>query len=129
MAEAYRSEAGHIHLEPAMEGGATERAIDLAHLARQTLGDHALEAEILELFVKQSRNLCGRIEAAGDARQRNDLAHTLKGSARAVGAWHVARDAERIEEAGEDRQLAAALVLLAASVEEAITAIKAMPVR
>ena len=73
---------------------AAARAIDLVHLARQTLGDRSLETEILALFVKQSEGLCARIAGASGEQARRDLAHTLKGSARAVGAWRVAAAAE-----------------------------------
>jgi HPt (histidine-containing phosphotransfer) domain-containing protein len=41
---------------------------------------------------------------SGDAGARRDAAHTLKGAARAIGAWQVAEAADRIE-----RQLAEAL--------------------
>lgn len=74
-----------------------ERPIDLVHLSRQTLGDRALETEILTLFVVQARTLVERIGAADDGQARSDLAHTLKGSARAVGAFRVAEAAEACE--------------------------------
>ncbi len=106
-----------------------ERAIDLVHLARQTLGDQDLEAEILSLFVRQSRNLCGRIADMQDAQKRNDLAHTLIGSARAVGAWRIARDAERVEEAADAEKLKGAVKQLSASVEEACAAIEALSIQ
>lgn len=106
-----------------------ERAIDLVHLARQTLGDQDLEAEILSLFIRQSRSLCDRIAGAADARQRNDLAHTLRGSALAVGAWPVAHEAECVEEIADPRKLSAAVERLSARVEETIAAIKALSPR
>ncbi len=121
MAQAFRYE--HATTQPM--GEQQERAIDLVHLARQTLGDHELEAEILSLFVRQSRNLSGRIGAAPDARTRGDLAHTLKGSARAVGAWRIARNAEAIEVIEDPAELPAAVAKLAGSVEEAISMIQA----
>lgn len=74
-----------------------ERPIDLVHLARQTLGDRDLEREILELFIAQTRVLLARLDSAGEAQTKADLAHTLKGSARAVGAWQVAAEAEKCE--------------------------------
>src|SRR4051812_44231460 len=64
--------------------------IDFDHLARQTFADHALERELLELFAAQCDAL---VPAIGDARRPQDgvmAAHTLKGSARAVGAWALA---------------------------------------
>ncbi|MBY0612185.1 MAG: Hpt domain-containing protein [Beijerinckiaceae bacterium] len=76
-----------------------ERPIDLVHLARQTLGDRELEREILALFVRQSILLRDRILKSGVLAERRDLVHTLKGSARAVGAWSVAKAAENVETA------------------------------
>jgi HPt (histidine-containing phosphotransfer) domain-containing protein len=74
-----------------------DAALDAGHLARQTFGDRALERELLELFEAQ----CGRVMAvlagAGELRDKADAAHTLKGAARAVGAWRVALAAERLE--------------------------------
>jgi HPt (histidine-containing phosphotransfer) domain-containing protein len=52
------------------------------------------------------------------------LAHTLKGSARGIGAWRVARAAERVELAGASGQVTAeALDGLAAASDEARTVI------
>ena len=78
-----------------------EPVIDLAHLARQTLGDQALEAELLALFEDQSARIAARLiePGAGDAKLRGDLAHTLKGSALAIGAGRVARSAQAYETA------------------------------
>jgi HPt (histidine-containing phosphotransfer) domain-containing protein len=74
----------------------TEQPIDLTHLFRMTLGDHSLEREVLALFERQADMLIGRmpgLEPAGVAA----LAHTLKGSARGIGAWQVARAADAVE--------------------------------
>jgi HPt (histidine-containing phosphotransfer) domain-containing protein len=101
---------------------AAERAIDLVHLSRQTLGDTALEQEVLALFVRQARVLMGRLRQAtadADRHERLLLAHTLKGSARAVGAWQVAAAAERIETAAD----AGSMDDLAGRVDEALAAI------
>jgi HPt (histidine-containing phosphotransfer) domain-containing protein len=67
-----------------------ERPVDLVHLARQTLGDRALEREVLGLFKVQARAIFAQLQAVTQKQARLDLAHTLKGSARAVGAWQVA---------------------------------------
>jgi HPt (histidine-containing phosphotransfer) domain-containing protein len=75
-------------------------AIDLVHLSRQTLGDRSLETELLRLFQRQCSQILRRLEAletSRDAGARRDLAHTLKGSARAVGAVAIADAAERCE--------------------------------
>ena len=69
--------------------------IDFAHLKRMTLGDAGLEQEVLAMFAAQSAQLIGALAAlAADAPA---LAHTLKGSARAIGAFGVAEAAARLE--------------------------------
>ena len=97
-----------------------ERPIDLVHLARMTLGDRSLEREVLELFMRQSALLLGRMTAAGPDAVGN-LAHALKGSARGLGAWRVAAAAEAVElvPAGRPDDLKAAMTRLSATVEEA----------
>jgi HPt (histidine-containing phosphotransfer) domain-containing protein len=82
-------------------GDAAEPIIDLVHLARQTLSDQALEVELLDMFERQSaRILAQLIEARdGDAKIRENLAHTLRGSALSIGAGRVARSAQVYESA------------------------------
>lgn len=75
-----------------------ERPLDLVHLARQTLGDRALEREVLALFRVQSRAIFTQLSTILDEKARVDLAHTLKGSSRAVGAWRVAEAAQVCED-------------------------------
>jgi HPt (histidine-containing phosphotransfer) domain-containing protein len=76
--------------------GAIERPIDLVHLARVTFGERSLEREVLQLFDRQAATLMERIHAA-PAEDIPALAHTLKGSARAIGAVAVARAADIVE--------------------------------
>jgi HPt (histidine-containing phosphotransfer) domain-containing protein len=100
-----------------------DRPVDLVHLARTTLGDRALEREVLQLFDRQSSILIARMRTAAPAGVAA-LAHTLKGSARGIGAWRVARAAERVELAGASGQVTAeALDGLAAASDEARTVI------
>ncbi|GAC1337182.1 MAG: Hpt domain-containing protein [Beijerinckiaceae bacterium] len=76
------------------------RPIDLIHLARQTLGDRDLETELLGLFDRQAGQILDRLSADlphVDMKCRADLAHTLKGSASAVGAVRVAKKADIYE--------------------------------
>ena len=73
-----------------------EPGIDLAHLARMTLGEKSLEAEVLALFDRQAGILLGRMRQAPPAAV-GAFAHTLKGSARGIGAWQVAAAAEMAE--------------------------------
>lgn len=71
--------------------------VDLAHLARYTLGDVALEREVLELFCTQAVAYLEQLRAATSQKDWSHAAHSLKGSARAIGAWRTARVAEHIE--------------------------------
>jgi HPt (histidine-containing phosphotransfer) domain-containing protein len=83
--------------------------IDIEHLARMTLGDAGLEREVLAMFAGQAVRL-GRDIAALPA-GADALVHTLKGSARAVGAFRVADAAECLEavlQNGDDPSLALA---------------------
>ena len=96
-----------------------DRPIDLVHLARTTLGDRGLEREVLQLFDRQSTLLIARMRSAAPAGIVT-LAHTLKGSARGIGAWRVARAADALEIAGSSgSDVAEALDHLAAAADEA----------
>ena len=83
--------------EPAAAGKVCTRPIDLVYLARFTLGNRALEREVLELFAEQAPLYLGQMRTAADDKGWHMAAHTLKGSARAVGAWKVAEAAEVAE--------------------------------
>jgi HPt (histidine-containing phosphotransfer) domain-containing protein len=87
-------------IDPMQADGGREAAsqpVDLEHLARYTLGERVLEREILELFRTQSVLYLEQLRAALSDRDWRDAAHSLKGSARAVGAWRAAKAAERAE--------------------------------
>ena len=79
--------------------------IDLDHLRRYTLGDARLELEILRLFIDQAPATVDALKRARTSKDWVRAAHTLKGSARAVGAWRLAKLAEQAERLGgpEDR--------------------------
>jgi HPt (histidine-containing phosphotransfer) domain-containing protein len=81
------------------ETSAEQRVLDLVHLARQTFGDRDLEREVLALFEAQCRRLLPILAGAAAGRERGDAAHTLKGAARAVGAWRLAALADELETA------------------------------
>ena len=72
--------------------------LDLVHLSRRTLGDRTLEREVLSLFARQLDIYMDRLRDAADCRARQEAAHALVGSARAVGAFDVAREAKAIEQ-------------------------------
>ena len=71
--------------------------VDIEHLRRYTLGDRGLELEILGLFVEQLPITIGALKNAPSDKEWGLAAHTLKGSARAVGAWSLATIAESAE--------------------------------
>lgn len=71
--------------------------IDRVHLARYTLGNLPLEIEILGLFAMQAPTTFAELRGAQTEKAWRDAAHTLKGSARAVGAKRVGDCAERAE--------------------------------
>jgi HPt (histidine-containing phosphotransfer) domain-containing protein len=99
--------------------------IDFDHLQRMTLGDSGIEQEVLRMFSAQSATIVQTLKAMpSDA---GALAHTLKGSARAIGAFSVADAAERLETVlagGSDPT--AALARLGEAIAEARAAIEAV---
>jgi HPt (histidine-containing phosphotransfer) domain-containing protein len=97
-----------------------EQPVDLLHLSRMTLGDRDLEREVLQLFERQAAMLLERMPGAGPAHVAA-MAHTIKGSARGIGAWQIARDAETLELAAAsscDADRDVALAGLTGSVEK-----------
>jgi HPt (histidine-containing phosphotransfer) domain-containing protein len=84
-----RAEGGYEHR--------CSRPVDLVHLARYTLGNRAVEREVLELFSTHSERYLEKLETARDRKAWIEAAHAIKGSARAIGAWQVGDLAEEIE--------------------------------
>jgi HPt (histidine-containing phosphotransfer) domain-containing protein len=98
--------------------------IDFTHLSRMTLGDSGLAREVLDLFDRQARMLIDRM-AGAQASAVSGFAHTIKGSARGIGAWSVAREAEALERLAPQASAAdlkAATDRLAAAVDDARSA-------
>lgn len=96
------------------------RPIDLVHLAHQTMGDKALEAEILQMFARQSRRLVHDM-ATADMSDVSALAHRLQGAAKAVGAFRVSTAAERLENNPDDAAAMASLHAAAIEADSFIT--------
>lgn len=74
--------------------------VDLAHLARYTGGDRALNAEILRLFDGQVNAMVGEllgILEQRDTRKWREVTHTIKGAARGVGAFAMGEAAAAAE--------------------------------
>lgn len=97
--------------------------VDLVHLARFTLGDRALEREVLSLFRTQSSQCLEKLQAFDDTASAETwqmTVHTIKGSARGIGAWTVAEcaeEAERIGTAAVGRDARALIALLESEIE------------
>ena len=98
--------------------------IDRAHLSRYTLGSPELEREILGLFVAQLPLSIEQLRFAVTDREWQVAAHTIKGSARAVGAGQVGQLAAEAEQlpAVEDE---AERIRILASLEEAAETVRA----
>ncbi len=63
--------------------------IDFGHLSRYTMGEPALTEELLGSFCGQVDDFLVQIDE-GDAQARARALHTLKGAARAIGAFPLA---------------------------------------
>lgn len=96
--------------------------LDRDHLARYTGGNRALETEVLQLFAEHAPIYLEDLRAATTEKAWRQAAHTLKGSARAVGAFRVADRAEWAEALLDNTDLmvrARSLTGLEEAVEEA----------
>lgn len=110
-----------------IEPQANDSIIDYAHLRRYTFGDVALEREVLGLFIMQLPVTIAALQHGESETDRRRAAHTLKGSARAVGAWRIAALAEAAEHvlskgsAAALKQAVADILVAARDVEAAIS--------
>jgi HPt (histidine-containing phosphotransfer) domain-containing protein len=99
--------------------------IDFEHLKCMTLGDAGLEQEVLAMFSAQSAKLLDMLATL--PAEAGALSHTLKGSARAIGAFAVAEASARLEAVLADGgDPAEALAELGDAVALARTAIEAV---
>lgn len=67
-----------------------KNAIDLEHLARYTGGEKELNAEVLRLFDDQISRMVAELNgllASRDSKRWREVAHSIKGAARGVGAF------------------------------------------
>ena len=79
-----------------------EEPVDRAYLARFTLGNMALEREILELFAGQLPAYVEQLRTAAGDKEWKLAAHTIKGSALVVGARRLAELAQIAERLDAD---------------------------
>jgi HPt (histidine-containing phosphotransfer) domain-containing protein len=104
--------------------------IDRRHLARYTLGDPALEREVLQLFCGQGALYLDDLRKAATLAQWRHAAHSLKGSAKAVGAARIAAAATRAEALAAlnaDQAREECLKEMAAAIAEADQYIRSLP--
>lgn len=73
----------------AYEAAARRRPIDLVHLAKQALGDWALECEVLRMFDEVAESYFRRLEASTSVDELLMNLHALKGASSGVGAWGI----------------------------------------
>ena len=73
----------------AYEAAARRRPIDLVHLAKQALGDWALECEVLRMFDEVAQSYFRKLEASTSTEELLANLHALKGAASGVGAWGI----------------------------------------
>ncbi len=77
-------------------------AVDFGHLQVYAGGDLDLMEEVLGLFREQAALWVRLLDPAAEAEAWRDAAHTLKGSARGIGAFALADACEAAELAGPD---------------------------
>lgn len=106
-------------------------AIDIDHLNHSVFGDAGLRAEILGLFVEQVSSILAAFDPALDDDAWRHLSHTLKGSARGVGAFalgDVLAEAENLcgDTQDKERLRASLLARIAAEALAAMTQAKVL---
>ena len=86
---------------PAPEGETFDPLIfDVVHFRRYTQGNAKFEAELIGLFRGQLSSLLDQLGGPGTADDWKLAAHTLKGSARAIGAVAISDIAATLEVLG-----------------------------
>jgi HPt (histidine-containing phosphotransfer) domain-containing protein len=79
------------------QDGCVPPPVDYLHLRKFTLGNKALEQEVLQLFAQQAPITLSQLQVAISEKAWRDAAHTMKGSAAAIGATTLARTAAEAE--------------------------------
>lgn len=88
--------AGRIS-RPTGRRGRAPGVIDLAHLKHYTMENEALERELIGLFLAQLPGLLAQLRRAASTRDWQFATHTLKGSAKAIGAPTISQLAAALE--------------------------------
>ena len=92
------------------QGKFVEATIDLVHLSRQTMGDSKLEQEILVLFLIQCESCEKALLRPSRPGFLTEIAHQMKGCAKAVGAWDIAQTAGLLEKNSDKKHLVSKLL-------------------
>ena len=71
--------------------------LDAARLSRQTMGDAAMQVEVLALFMAEAERLMRQVEDAPTPEVRAERLHAIIGLARNVGASRMAEAAKTVE--------------------------------
>lgn len=79
--------------------------VDIAHLERMTGGDEALMSEVLGLFREQGTVWQRLLSPDNETGDWLIGAHTIKGSARSIGAWELGEICSRAEVAALEKPL------------------------
>lgn len=79
--------------------------IDIAHFERMTMNDKSLMSEILSLFREQVEMWTKLLDPNNSTPDFMVGAHTIKGSARGIGAWELGEICNAAEEAAKSMPL------------------------
>jgi hypothetical protein len=103
--------------------GAPENVVDFDYLEGYAAGDMTVVTDVLTLFRGQAEGWAVQLDAPGEGRR--DLAHTIKGAARGIGATALGDVADQVErgDASMAPQLKAVLAETVAEIEGYLTRI------
>lgn len=105
-----------LHISP-------DTAINFTHLRQYVGDDTALTAEIFGLFRHQTDMWCKALDSKADDETWLSIAHTLKGTARAVGACGLADVCENAEMLTGDKATATARTVAVQDIQGWIEAV------
>jgi HPt (histidine-containing phosphotransfer) domain-containing protein len=80
-------------------------AVDFAYLETYAAGDAVVIGEVLDLFREQSAMWTRLLDPSGKADGWRDGAHTLKGAALGIGAFHLAKICDQAEQASGQSEI------------------------
>ena len=80
-----------------MADSVSRNSVDFSQIERVAAGDRALVLEVLALFQGQAPLWAAALEPAADAEAWRNAAHSLKGSALAIGAGALAEACDAAE--------------------------------